>query len=145
MRIACLATKGFEDHELADPLKAMGTATTLIGDAAVAGRLVHAHGDQWRQVWAIAEADEALGERIEPSRPYLMAELRWAVKEELGFTLADLLVRRVPIAFETRDHGRSAARRSGPLVAEWLGWDAQRLALELEGYDAEVERLFRID
>ncbi|HEX6598407.1 MAG TPA: glycerol-3-phosphate dehydrogenase/oxidase [Gemmatimonadaceae bacterium] len=130
---------------LADPLKAMGTATTLIGDAGIARRLVHAHGDQWREVWAMAEAEPAMRERIEPSRPYVMAELRWAVEEELGFTLADLLVRRVPIAFETRDHGRAAARRVAPLVAGWLGWDAERIEAELERYDAEVERLFGIE
>ena len=130
---------------LTDPLKAIGTATTLIGDAAVAGRLVHAHGDQWREVWAMTEAHEMLGERIEPSRPFVMAELRWAVEQELGLTLADLLVRRIPIAFETRDHARSAARRVAPLVAEWLGWDAERLARELERYDAEVARLFGIE
>jgi glycerol-3-phosphate dehydrogenase len=130
---------------LADPLKVIGAATTLIGDAAVAARLVHAHGDQWREVWSLAERDPAMSERVDASRPYLVAELCWAVEEELAFTLADLLVRRVPIAFETRDHGRAAARRVTPLVAGWLGWDADRAAVELERYDAEVQRLFSID
>jgi glycerol-3-phosphate dehydrogenase len=130
---------------LADPLKDIGAATTLTGDAAVAGRLVHAHGDEWRAVWSLAEREAALAERIEPTRPFVLAELRWAVERELAFTLADLLIRRIPIAFETRDHGRSAARRVAPLVAEWLGWDADRLGRELERYEAEVERLFGIE
>lgn len=130
---------------LADPLKAIGAATTLVGDAAVAARLVHAHGDQWRSVWSLAEQDSVLAERIEPSRPYVLAELRWAVERELAFTLADLLVRRIPLAFETRDHGRAAASRAAPLVAEWLGWDPARAGAERERYDAEAERLFRID
>jgi glycerol-3-phosphate dehydrogenase len=130
---------------LADPLKDIGAATTLTGDAAVAGRLVHAHGDEWRAVWSLAEREAALAERIEPTRPFVLAELRWAVERELAFTLADLLIRRIPIAFETRDHGRSAARRVVPLVAEWLGWDADRLGRELERYEAEVERLFGIE
>jgi glycerol-3-phosphate dehydrogenase len=130
---------------LADPLKAIGAATMLTGDAAVAGRLVHAHGDEWRAVWSLAEREAALAERIEPTRPFVLAELRWAVERELAFTLADLLIRRIPIAFETRDHGRSAARRVVPLVAEWLGWDADRLGRELERYEAEVERLFGIE
>jgi glycerol-3-phosphate dehydrogenase len=129
---------------LADPLKAIGAATTLTGNASVAGRLVHAHGDQWRDVWALAEQAPTLAERIEPSRPYLLAELRWAVDHELAFTLADLLVRRIPMAFETRDHGRAAARRVAPLVGEWLGWDESRLGAEIERYDAAVERLFAI-
>ena len=129
---------------LADPLKAVGAATTLIGDAAVAARLVHAHGDRWRSVWALAERDAALAERIEPSRPYVLAELRWAVEHELAFTLADLLIRRIPLAFELRDHGRAAARSVAPLVGEWLGWDASQLGAELGRYRDEVERLFAI-
>jgi glycerol-3-phosphate dehydrogenase len=126
---------------LADPLKAVGAATLLTHDAAVAARLVHAHGDKWRDVLSLTEHETSLAERVEPSRPYLMAEVRWAVDEELACTLSDLLVRRIPIAFETRDHGRAAARRVAPLVAEWLGWDELRLDDELERYDGEVERV----
>jgi len=129
---------------LADPLKAIGAAATLVGDAAVAGRLVHAHGDQWRAVWSLAEQDAALAQRLDASRPYVMAELRWAAEHELAFTLADLLVRRVPIAFETRDHGRAAARRAAPLVAQWLAWDSARAGAEVDRYDAEAERLFGV-
>jgi glycerol-3-phosphate dehydrogenase len=134
-----------EGGRLDDALRAIGEATSLIGDAAVAARLVHAHGDRWRDVWSLAAHEPALAERIEPTRPYLMAEARWAVEEEMACTLADLLVRRMPLAFETRDHGRAAARRVAPLVGEWLGWDASRLGAELERYDADVERLFGIE
>ena len=130
---------------LADPLKAIGAATVLTRDVEVAARLVHAHGDEWGEVWALSESEPALAERIEHARPYLMVELRWAVAQELAFTLADLLVRRIPLAFETRDHGRAAARRVAPLIAPWLGWDEARLGEELERYDREVERLFAID
>jgi glycerol-3-phosphate dehydrogenase len=129
---------------LTDPLKAIGTATTLIRDEAVASRLVHAHGDRWREVWALAEREPALAARMDPARPYVLAEARWAVEQELACTLADLLVRRIPVAFETRDHGRDAARRIAPLVATWLGWDEARLSTELARYDAEVERVFAI-
>ena len=130
---------------LADPLREIGAATERVGDAALAARLVHAHGDQWRDVWALAEREPALAARIDASRPYRLAELRWAVEQELACTLADLLVRRTPLAFETRDHGRAAARHVGARVATWLGWDEKRLDAEIERYDAEVERLFAIE
>lgn len=129
---------------MADPLREIGKAASLIGDAAIAARLVHAHGSEWRSVWSLAEQESALQERIEPSRPYVMAELRWAVEHELAFTLADLFVRRIPLAFETRDHGRAAVRRAAPLVGAWLGWDVARAGTEMERYDAEVARLFTI-
>jgi glycerol-3-phosphate dehydrogenase len=117
-------------------------ALAATGDAAVATRLVHAHGTAWRDVWSLGESDGTLRERIDPARPYLLAELRYAVEHEMALTLADLLVRRVPLAFETRDQGRSAARRVAPHVAGWLGWDEGQTAREIGDHDAHVTRIF---
>jgi glycerol-3-phosphate dehydrogenase len=139
------ADSPLEGGRLADPLREIGDATALVGDAAVAGRLVHAHGDRWRDVWSLALRTPTLAERIEPARPYLVAEARWSVDEELAGTLADLLVRRMPLAFETRDHGRAAARRIAPECARWLGWDDVRTRQAIDEFDAEVERLFAIE
>jgi glycerol-3-phosphate dehydrogenase len=122
-------------HEISD-------AHAATGDASVATRLVHAHGTAWRAVWSLIERDESLRERIDPARPYLLAELRYAVEHEMALTLADLLVRRVPLAFELRDHGRAAARRVAPRVADWLGWDDPQAAAAVADYEAEVARVF---
>jgi glycerol-3-phosphate dehydrogenase len=65
-----------------------------------------------------------------------MAELRWAMAEEEATTLADLLVRRTHLAFETPDAGRAVARAIAPL----LGFDA-RAVVE---YENEATRLFSI-
>jgi glycerol-3-phosphate dehydrogenase len=121
------------------------SASALIGDSAVATRLVHAHGDEWRAVWSLAASDAALAMRVDPDRPYLLAELAYAVRHELALTLGDLLIRRTPTAFETRDHGRSAARCVAPQVARWLGWSAMEMAAAISEYDAEVERMFGVD
>jgi glycerol-3-phosphate dehydrogenase len=123
----------------------IAAATAAVGDAAVATRLVHAHGDAWRAVWAPVRAAPALAEPIEASRPYLLAELRYAVRHEMALTLGDLLVRRTPVAFETRDHGRGAARRVVPHVAQWLGWRADDVERAIAAYDAESRRIFTID
>ena len=74
---------------------------------------------------------------IEPGLPYRMSAMTTAVQRELACTLGDLLIRRTHVAFETRDHGRGAARR----VATHLGWGPK----ELERYDAEVTRIFSVD
>ena len=130
---------------LADVPEEIAAATTLTRDVAVATRLVHAHGSEWRLVWALTDTDPALAERVEPTRPYAMAELRHALNEELAFTLGDLLIRRMPIAFETRDNGRSAARRVAPHVARWLDWSAVETQAAIAAYDAEVERMFAVE
>jgi glycerol-3-phosphate dehydrogenase len=130
---------------IADVAGEISLAAGLTGDRAVATRLVHAHGDAWREVWALAAADAALGERIEPGRPYLLAELAYAVRHELALTLGDLLIRRVPLAFEVRDHGRGAARRVAALVAQWLRWSPVEMRAAIAEYDAEAERMFRVE
>ena len=128
-----------------DCAREIAAAAELTGDASVASRLVHAHGDAWRSVWALAQADPAMAERVELSRPYVLAELAYAVREELAATLGDLLIRRIPLAFEMRDHGRGAARRVSAAVAGWLGWSPVEMRAAVAEYDAEVERMFRVE
>jgi glycerol-3-phosphate dehydrogenase len=142
---ASTARAALEGGEVADVAREISNATALAGDSAVATRLVHAHGTEWRAVLALAAAEPMLGERVEASRPYLLAELRHAVNAEHAMTIGDLLIRRTPVAFETRDHGRAAARRVSPLVAQWLGWSAAQTSAALSDYDTEVDRIFRIE
>jgi glycerol-3-phosphate dehydrogenase len=124
---------------------AIETATRHTGDPVVAERLVHAHGSEWAKVWAFAESDAFLRERVSPERPYVIAELRYGVEREMARTLGDLLIRRVPLAFETVDNGRAAARRVAPVVAQWLGWDAAAIDLALVDYDREVAAMFGVE
>jgi glycerol-3-phosphate dehydrogenase len=120
-------------------------AVRVVGDAALAAHLVHAYGTRWRDVWAPAAGDAALRAPVCAGLPYVRAELRYAVERELALTLADVLVRRTHVAFETRDNGRSAARDAATIMAPLLEWDAARVERELAAYDAEVERLFNVD
>ncbi|MBC7673099.1 MAG: glycerol-3-phosphate dehydrogenase, partial [Polaromonas sp.] len=83
--------------------------------------------------------------RVAPDRPYLLAELQHGVTEELARTLGDLLIRRTPVAFETVDHGRTAARNVAGRVGTWLGWSEDETAGALAAYDAEVARLFTVE
>ena len=123
----------------------LDAATRATGDPVVAERLVRAHGGEWSRVWAFATADATLRARVSPDRPYVLAELRHGVECEMARTLGDLLIRRVPLAFETLDNGREAARHVGPLVAQWLGWDAAALDGALVDYDREVSAMFDVD
>jgi glycerol-3-phosphate dehydrogenase len=120
-------------------------ARRAIGDEAIALRLVQAHGTHWRDVWALAATEPSLAARVVPALPYTGAELVHAARHELACTLADLLVRRTPIAFETRDAGRAAARVAAPIVAAALGWDEVAMAHALAEYDRASTRLFGVD
>jgi glycerol-3-phosphate dehydrogenase len=136
-------TRPLPGGDLADD--EMAQARRTIGDDAIASRLVQAHGTRWREPWAIAAREPSLASRLVPSLPYIGAELVYAARCELACTLADLLVRRTPIAFETRDAGREVARAAAPIVAPVLGWDAAAVRRAIAEYDRESERLFGID
>jgi len=117
-------------------------ATERTGDAAIAQRLVHAYGRAWSDVWSRCLTDEPCAERLVADLPFLAGELRWAVEQELALTLGDLLIRRVPIAFELRDHGTSIAPRAAEIVAPLLGWDDAQRQQAVERYAVEAERMF---
>jgi len=120
-------------------------ARARVGRADVAARLVSAFGTRWREVWRLAEGDPALSAPVWPGLPYVGAELAYAADQEMASTLADLLVRRTHLAFETGDMGAAAASSVAALVAPRLGWDAARVSREVERYGVEAGRLFGVD
>lgn len=125
--------------------QAVHDARETVHDAAVAERLVQAYGSRWRNVWSYAQRDHALSHRLVEDLPYLLAEVAHAVERELACTLADVLIRRTHVAFQTFDHGRAAARRIAPLVGSYLQWSAADIAAQIAAYDADVSRIFSID
>ena len=110
-----------------------------------AHHLVSSHGSEWRTVWERAERDPSMAERIEPGLPYIIAEMVHGVEREHARTLADLLVRRTHIAYETPDHGRGAARRVAAVVAPLLEWNDEETRRQIDAYEAEASRVFGVD
>ena len=102
---------------------------------------MHAYGTRWRELWQLASVNRALAERLLPDLPYIAAELDWGVSQEMARTLGDLLIRRLHIAFETRDHGIVVAEAVVDRLAPMLGWNAPD---ELQSYRREVQNLFGI-
>ena len=125
--------------ELRDVAAEEARASEATRDAVVGERLVRAYGSHWRRVWALAETDRSLRERLDPALPYIAAEVVHSATRELACTPGDVLIRRLPLAFQTRDHGRSVAPSVAELMAAYVGRDAGEL---LAGYEAEVEGMF---
>ncbi|HEU4723235.1 MAG TPA: glycerol-3-phosphate dehydrogenase/oxidase [Gemmatimonadaceae bacterium] len=138
------ATLPLAGGDLQDAREEVAHAVAATGDEAIARRLVLAYGSAWHGVWSLTQADPHLGATVEPGLPYLYAELLHAVTHEQAVTLGDLLIRRTPVAFETRDHGRSAARRIAHVVARWLHWSEEEVDEAVVDYDAESVRIFRV-
>ncbi len=119
-------------------------ASRATGDSSLGEHLARSFGSRWRAVWDEIDANDG-NERLLDGRPYTVGELRYCARHEMAHTLADLLIRRTKIAFETRDHGMSIADRSAAAVAETLGWNTQTAAASVRDYATEVSRIFAID
>lgn len=141
-RTADLPIAGGDIQDVAAEVAAARAAT---GADDIAARLVHAHGGAWHQVWARVQAEPALGARLVQELPYVGAEVVHAVEAELACTLADVMVRRLHLAFEMRDQGRSVAPHIAALMAPLLGWTDRGVERALLEYEREVHRLFAID
>jgi glycerol-3-phosphate dehydrogenase len=128
--------RSFEDE--------VDAARETIGIAPLAEHLVRNHGTDWRSVWTIVGSNVALSAPVVPTLPYIVAELHHAVEHEMALTPGDLLIRRLQVAFETRDHGISAAPAAARAVGPLLGWSAADYEARLAQYREEVARIFEI-
>ena len=119
----------------------LALARATVGAPDIAEHLVHFYGTRWRAIWQLASVDRALAERLLPELPYIAAELDWCVTHEMARTLGDLLIRRLHVAFETRDHGLSIAPAVVERLAPRMSWN---VADELQSYRREIDDLFGI-
>ena len=97
-----------------------------------------------KEIARLQSEDGKLAEPLVPGLPYTGAHLLYGVSKELGKSLSDLLIRRVHLAFETRDHGVSVAVRAADIVAPLLGWDDQTKSARVREFGQDVERMFAI-
>ena len=88
--------------------------------------------------------DSRLSEQLVAGLPYTGAHLVYGVTKELAQSLSDLLIRRMHLAFETRDHGRGVAARAAAIVAPLLGWDDDTQRRRVREYSDYVARMFAI-
>ncbi len=100
----------------------------------VRARLAEAYGAHADRVVEIAAESPQLDERIDPTLPYLWAEIVHAARHERARALTDLLVRRVPIFRDATDQGLGVAAQAATLAARELGWDDARRDRELADY-----------
>ncbi|HUL49739.1 MAG TPA: glycerol-3-phosphate dehydrogenase/oxidase [Gemmatimonadales bacterium] len=105
-----------------------------------AEHLVRRYGSEGAAIASLVERDRALGEPIAPGRPELWAEVVHAVEREMAVRLSDVMIRRLHLFYEDADQGRRVAPRIAARMAQLLGWDERRRAVEIEDYEREIAR-----
>ncbi|MDP9200888.1 MAG: glycerol-3-phosphate dehydrogenase/oxidase [Gemmatimonadota bacterium] len=96
------------------------------------------------EIARLQHEDGKLSEPLVPGLPYTGAHLVYGVSREMAHDLSDLLIRRIHLAFETRDHGVSVAARAADIVAPLLGWDDQTKSTRVREFGQDVEHMFAI-
>ncbi|HEX4187152.1 MAG TPA: glycerol-3-phosphate dehydrogenase/oxidase [Solirubrobacteraceae bacterium] len=113
--------------------------------AALASRYGHAAHD----VLALAAERGELAQPIVGGNPDLLAEVALAARREQARSIGDVLLRRTRLGLlaareltpaETDGEHPPPLRRVGETMARELGWDAERLARELERFDEEARQ-----
>ena len=100
------------------------------------------HGAGALKIAQAAAGDERLRQRVCAHSDHVLAEVVAAVRCERAVTLADMLLRRVPVALGacwSEECAQTAAQRIGAV----LGWDAIRIGREREAFEEERARFLR--
>jgi glycerol-3-phosphate dehydrogenase len=119
-------------------------ATRATNDSAAARHLVGSYGTRWPVVWSEITQPGG-GAALVDGLPYTVGELRYCVRNERAYTLADLLIRRTRIAYETRDHGLDAAETTAIALSTLLGWGETERGDAIRAYAAEADGMFAVD
>lgn len=107
--------------------------------------LLDRYGDELPQILEAIDSEEGRagrwGEPLEIQPAFLRAEVAWAVTHEGAAHLDDVLLRRVRLDIERRDHGLAAADELAEIMAPLLGWDEEAVAAEKAAYASRVEQV----
>lgn len=101
--------------------------------------LLERYGTLTKEILVLINAQPELGELLPGGETHLKAEVVYAAATEGAMHLTDILTRRTRISIEARDRGLSAAPHAAALAAPILGWDAARVAREIDIYHRRVE------
>jgi glycerol-3-phosphate dehydrogenase len=128
---------GGESAELG-PIRELGADTKLDADT-VEHLLLH-YGTEAAGIFNLVRQEPILRERLQGDHPAIGAEVVHAARKELARTVADVLVRRIHLYYETRDQGSAAAPRVAALLARELGWGRDGAETQVAAYRALTGR-----
>ena len=106
------------------------------GTGSIAPTPLSIYGSRASAVQALSDEDVSLGDDICAHNPESMAQAVYAVDEEHAATLADVLLRRLPVGWSACG-ALDGAERVAALLGARFGWTAERVAAEVASYESE--------
>ncbi|MEM6955821.1 MAG: glycerol-3-phosphate dehydrogenase [Myxococcota bacterium] len=125
-----------DDHD-----RVAGQVREASGDRlspAVSRHLADTYGMRSLPIAQRVADDAELATPLVEGRPEILAQVDWAVDEELAATVSDVMVRRTQLFYRDHDQGLGAAARVASRMAAKLGWSEAQEAASVAAYEAEV-------
>ncbi|HEU4963453.1 MAG TPA: glycerol-3-phosphate dehydrogenase/oxidase [Bacilli bacterium] len=97
-------------------------------------RLLRLYGSNIRTIFAYLNRDPSLNKRIAGPLPILLAEVRYAVEQEMTVSLADYLIRRTGDGLFARKEAEQTAPALLEAFADMLGWEERERAKQWQGW-----------
>src|SRR5579875_2595959 len=133
-RIPLLGAEGFVSawHRRAGLAARAGIEVSMIE------RLLRRYGDRVDELLGLIAERPELAEPLPGDGGHIAAEVVHACRHEGALRLEDVLERRTRLAITTRDRGALAAGRAASLMADVLGWDAERTDREVLAWERRI-------
>ncbi len=120
-----------------DPLRDPGRELGL--PEATISHLLRAHGTETAAIYNLISKDRSLMEQVHAEHPAIAAQVVHGVRRELARTVADFLVRRTHVYYETADQGRAAAADVARLMGRELRWSSEECKRQTDDYLASAD------
>ena len=128
-------------------LRIAGELATIdsIADAhpEAATRLTARHGTEAPAIAALGGELDLLRPLV-PGRPFLEAEVAWAVRHELALSVDDVLSRRLRLSPELGEHREAVASRVAGIMSRELGWTPIDCERERDAYLVSAAREYGV-
>jgi len=103
------------------------------------GDTLSSYGSDAEKIRDYITEQPSLSEKIHPDFEYLMAEVIWAVNEEMAMTVDDILSRRTRMLFLNAKAAISSAPKVAKIMAEALGHDQNWIKEQLSDFNDIAE------
>ena len=100
--------------------------------------LVDTYGMRALELAKLCAKDPTLLEPIVPGRPEIMAQVDFAVSEEMAASVSDVMVRRTQIFFRDYKQGLQSVDKVADRMAALIGWSEDEKQRSIDAYKADV-------
>ncbi len=97
---------------------------------------LYLYGSDKPAIMSIQKEQPEYAERLHPAYPYTLAEVVWAVREEMAMSVEDVLARRVRLLFLDAQAAIQSAEKVARLMADLMGKDDVWVAQEISAFKA---------